>query len=1208
MKDTIKNVFLVVSILVVLLLGYQIYSAYMVNHTYYYEMLGSSSNWKGVLVALLFSLLPVSYLVLSSKKNILVLVSLIFMWLFLFWLSFISIKDSILGWGWVMLFINFLIIFFLAIYFVSGLLMIWSEIKRLLFKLDNNSIFDVFISFWLGLSVFNIFNYILIVTDTFYSIISWIIFLWFWALVYYRKENFLNMVNIIASVFAWFNVKSLQKNNFVIVPIILIIFSLMYYYFGFIHSYIPYPTAWDANHAYLFYPKMFAYNHWYYWNEPWMWSWADLWSSYIAYWFNLFIPLEWFWISPDTFAVEMNFLSWIFVLLFWLALVKEVLEFVSIEWDRKEVAFYLGWFLLIIWLSSWMWAFLVFVDNKTDLWIMTLIILSVYSWFMFLKKNKEEELISQNVSLESVDPVEKRSILSSSTVSYLIISGFLYAVAVLAKPTALFDVVKFSMFMAWNWIGILWVLWIFFAIIWMLWIAKFRWIAEYISPELSKYIFGLGVLSTLVWTWTLFIKNKVKYLIYVLIWWLVFFVTVLVLKWSLNLALTIKSNSPVKPFDIIKNMFIGYEEPKVEKPKLLLASTTNTPALEKVLNEIGLNNTWATSTTWTTQVKQLDYAKCSLESAWTTKENLYKDLKKAPWDTFNEDVGRYIWFWWREFKNPWWKVFIPANNSCIWVDKSAVILCNNEKLVTDKNIEKLKELLPTLNPSSKGYELLSKLVNNSGLVEDNIRDIQSFYQDRAIKVSNNVVSVPFRFLTPFNVSFNWSLQNLSSYYTDIWFIWLITLFLIVVWLVYSIVIYDRFLIWISLVTIFGWVLWSLIGWWILWYDIGLIVWTIIGFCVYVHTLSKNWSKKLSSNILLVIFVLIFVTFGLYQLLLNFIRISSQWGSGPFMWYKQTNWNVYQINWASFSSTETLKSPYVWTDVFNLQFPHYNKFIELANNRGNDVWIFLAWTYARYFIKNQNNIIYDQFLTTLWENFSDNDPCKSYLRLKDKKLKYIAIDPNIWTVVMWGGNKSLFDRFFAKINNSKDAILEHWVISMLANLYKNGYLNYISSNNIWAIYAFKISDEELRSYINKNITDQDLTIIRASLPVARYPDIHTLTEKYFDMQQWLLVLIMNIMNNRVSNWSFVYDMADIYGKKLDETRMNKIINLLMTKSIGNEVMQEIWNLSVDEKFVFVQFLNLYYIKQKDPKQYNEVLQKVLMDSIGSSSQIIVLEVK
>jgi hypothetical protein len=53
----------------------------------------------------------------------------------------------------------------------------------------------------------------------------------------------------------------------------------------------------------------------------------------------------------------------------------------------------------------------------------------------------------------------------------------------------------------------------------------------------------------------------------------------------------------------------------------------------------------------------------------------------------------------------------------------------------------------------------------------------------------------------------------------------------------------------------------------------------------------------------------------------------------------------------------------------------------------------------YFIANQYNIISDGFLTNMREWFSDGDVCRSYLRLQDKQLQYLVIDPNIATVVM-----------------------------------------------------------------------------------------------------------------------------------------------------------------------------------------------------------------
>ena len=81
---------------------------------------------------------------------------------------------------------------------------------------------------------------------------------------------------------------------------------------------------------------------------------------------------------------------------------------------------------------SGMGAFLVFIDNKTDLGVLALIILALYSGFVFLRQAHHED--------EMILPIHHHH----RTARYLIgLSGFFYAIAALAKPTALFDVVNF---------------------------------------------------------------------------------------------------------------------------------------------------------------------------------------------------------------------------------------------------------------------------------------------------------------------------------------------------------------------------------------------------------------------------------------------------------------------------------------------------------------------------------------------------------------------------------------------------------------------------------------------------------------------------------------------------------------------------------------------------------------------------------------------
>jgi hypothetical protein len=92
--------------------------------------------------------------------------------------------------------------------------------------------------------------------------------------------------------------------------------------------------------------------------------------------------------------------------------------------------------------------------------------------------------------------------------------------------------------------------------------------------------------------------------------------------------------------------------------------------------------------------------------------------------------------------------------------------------------------------------------------------------------------------------------------------------------------------------------------------------------------------------------------------------------------------------------EVMKVGYRWKDVFDLQFPHYNKFIEATNDRADEDGVLIAGTYLQYFLKNQHNIQGDGMLSWLREKSSDGDLCKTYKRLQDSNLRYLVIDPNI----------------------------------------------------------------------------------------------------------------------------------------------------------------------------------------------------------------------
>ena len=58
-----------------------------------------------------------------------------------------------------------------------------------------------------------------------------------------------------------FNKSGINKNRIKRIGLALIAISLIYYFYGFQLSIIPYSTAWDANHEYMYIPKILAENH-----------------------------------------------------------------------------------------------------------------------------------------------------------------------------------------------------------------------------------------------------------------------------------------------------------------------------------------------------------------------------------------------------------------------------------------------------------------------------------------------------------------------------------------------------------------------------------------------------------------------------------------------------------------------------------------------------------------------------------------------------------------------------------------------------------------------------------------------------------------------------------------------------------------------------------------------------------------------------------
>lgn len=221
------------------------------------------------------------------------------------------------------------------------------------------------------------------------------------------------------------------------------------------------------------------------------------------------------------------------------------------------------------------------------------------------------------------------------------------------------------------------------------------------------------------------------------------------------------------------------------QPKLLLAAT-DTAALadQTAIDTLALNV--APENSSVQQCKVINYS----------KEELQANVKEAI--VTNEDVGRYVGYGWKDISKGGGlnlgygllRIFYPKDNVCYGVNQSAKLLCNNAQAIENFTIPELQKLFKQLSPETKAYDLLRSALlayetKGSGTTinpteyRDQILALRQYYQNHAIKTEAGTINIPYRYLVPFNVTFNRSLQNLSSYYTDIGFVWLLIFMLLI---------------------------------------------------------------------------------------------------------------------------------------------------------------------------------------------------------------------------------------------------------------------------------------------------------------------------------------------------------------------------------------------------------------------------------------------
>ena len=1041
------------------------------------------------------------------------------------------------------------------------------------------------------------------------------------------------------------------------------------------NAFVPYSTAWDANHDYMYIPKILAENAGIYrWNTvadtmPWFWH------QFLTFIFSLTGCTNWwFGISPDNITISMNNISAFLVLVFWIAIIFQIFTLINDKKEKIEESPKLNkwkneiiepiipnwnwmtmwWYILLLWLTSWMWAFLVIVDNKTDLWVMSLSLLALLAGLIFLQNRKSNN---------------KKEILK-----YVLIAWLFFGFAALAKITAFVDLALFGLLLIWLrfwwltslglWLIIMWLLRRFAVLTSFLMVTK-------VSATRMMVIWWIITIVGLIFHFLKLsnrksFRNNFRDLLLLWVW---FVIPLIVLKLPRIAVQQIKSDS-FSVSNSLKGVFLsmGIKEEKQNNSYKFIAQNENVWDVGSwnIVSDTIINSSIEQQNNIDNNVlgskKYWNHEQCI--SAWDiySDEELDENVEDS-W-TKVEDLWRYIWYGWKEFtkvnkftidqdtlNKKWFKFFSamwpkseecddlsnadylfceknllfglmkiiwPTSETCYGFSHDAKVLCNNADVINNFRIDDLRAIYENWikNQNWEAGKLLKQAIDayekaefewkiwlsnstNTDLFHEEIVKLRQYYQSHSILSTENSINIPYRYLVHLNISFNWSLQNLSSYYTDIGFIWVILYVFIILSLPYAIIKKDKILVSFSLTTIIWWLIWWIIWSAVLWYWTVLISWSMI-------TIAIFWDKILQKNehenpkiIPWILIVLVGILFWI-QIIFNYLRIASQWANSVFVRYK---WNVgkEQIINDNLQQDSKIKYWYTRKNIFDLQFPQYNPIIHALENRNDSDWVTVAGTYIQYFLWNQKNIRSDWMLSNFWDKTyrkksSNLDLCKTYRRLKNENTRYLIIDPNIWTVTMWEWNESLFYRFFAKLNADKTKIVTDGAITTFIRFYTLGYLKLLSTNNIWTKYAFTLDNNIIRKYFWENLTDEELVLTRWKMAVLQY----------FDDANSIFSSIAAIFISRIMNdpKAWIEDIANIYWYEIDSDAVSDVANKYIEWKVSEWIAKD---LTQNERTVLITYINLYlWYKQWWESAISSNVQSLLLSSVTWWSQVFALE--
>lgn len=999
--------------------------------------------------------------------------------------------------------------------------------------------------FWTGFWCFLILCQLLIGLHILYSWIIWILLAVLLVMAWKNRneleEYFSSLFESISEYkrfHLWIWGKTVLK--------ILLVGTLWYYFFNFYHTFLVYPVSWDWVHEYMFYPKAIAQEGGLYYKYEWpLHAMPYLWHSFMAGCYSLWNPLEVFGLTKDAFAMVINWFSWMLVIMFTCAVIAYLLNLLRKRDEATVVPFAIWWGTTLLLLTSGVWVFLLFIDNKSEMGGLLFTLLGILSWIIALQENW-------------------RSIFDKK----LLFSAFFFMVALLIKPTFAIDVIAFWLISVWLLINVttcLWA-WIFMVGLVELWI-------KYLSNSYNWFPVGMiiiiiGLIITLFGLFQFIRKDKSikNILLKIFVWWWSMLLWILVIKWPWSLI-----GEWFRHQLSLKNFF--YET--FTWPTIFF---THVNVSSYNLDEIhGIE----------TDTKEYDY--------WACKNNKYEDkdlistTQTIVWKWIDDDVDKYVWYWWKEFPRNekigrMTSLFLKTGN-CYWPHKEANILCKYWDEIRKWDIKTIKNILWRFKEGGEWWTLLNSIINESekwNKIESYVNQIESIYTTYSIRVKNNSIYLPYRYIGLWSTTFNWSVNNQATFYTEIWIIRYILWFINLFALLYGIYCKDKWLLSVSITGFIAFCIWYMIGSGIIRYWLWLFIWEILLIVLFFQKVfeDKRWTYW---NVCVIVLVSLVSSLVFLHFVGNLLRISSNEKSNVFGRAKTTVWRVYKT--LKNGQLDYVIKKWYWLDeVLDNQFKFFKPVLSYLNKRQDKDGVIIGWSYLPYYLKKTRNVYLDTTFFKLREMLSDFNSCRSYWRLKNNHIKYILIDPNFR---LWG---DFYTRYFGEMSEDKKTVKTYGVISMLAKMYEEWYIKHIFSNNLGVKYAFLLSDEEIKQEFWVS-SKEEIIGVRAKLVLAK--DLENGNNKFFDS-------IFNIFLKRMLNWDGIEDLANIYEFQVDKDKL-----LPYVKNTLKNLNYDKLDLNENEKYVLTNFSNFYYkLRNSD----TEELANIFASSVFGNRQIMSVELK